>query len=123
MPTVETPAPPDLSDLLNEVSADAKKFWRAQRDYTYLVASEKTARAGRSMVGGVVALALASITIIMLSMAGAYRIGELLGSIALGFLAVGAGYLVLLLLFFLLWKSVIGNKVQLAIINAFHDND
>ena len=75
------------------------------------------------MVGGVVALALASITIIMLSMAGAYRIGELLGSIALGFLAVGAGYLVLLLLFFLLWKSVIGNKVQLAIINAFHDND
>jgi Na+/H+-dicarboxylate symporter len=120
---MEAPTQPDLSDLLNEVSADAKQFWHAQRDYTILVASEKVAKVGRSMVGGVMALALVSITVLMLSLAAAYRIGELLESVALGFLCVGGAYLVLLALFFLLWKTLLGDKVQLGLINALHDND
>ncbi|MBP6391361.1 MAG: hypothetical protein KA175_11150 [Flavobacteriales bacterium] len=120
---MEAPTQPDLSELLNEVSADAKHFWHAQRDYTILVASEKAAKVGRSMVGGVVALALMCITVLMLSLAAAYRIGELMESIALGFLCVGGAYVVILALFYLLWKTLLGDKVQLGMINALHGND
>lgn len=123
MTPIGSPTKPDLSELLTEVSADAKEFWRAQRDYTLLVASEKAARAGRTMAGGVIMLALISVMVIMFSMGAAYLIADLVGSLAMGFLCVGGGYLVIALLFLFLWKSVLGAKVQLDIINAFHDKD
>ena len=120
---MESTTRPDFSDVLNEVSTDAKDFWHAQRDYTLLVVSEKAAKAGRSMVGGIIALALVSLVVLMLSMAAAYLVGERVGSIAMGFLYVGCGYLILTGLFLVLWKAVLGEKVQLNIINAFYDKD
>jgi hypothetical protein len=114
---------PDFSDVLNEVSADAKNFWFAQRDYTLIVASEKAAKAGRSMAGGMIILALVSLVVLMMSMAAAYVVADRVGSVALGFLIVGCGYIVLMGLFVLLWKTVLGDKVQLNIINAFYDKD
>ena len=120
---METTTRPDFSDLLNEVGSDANAFWYAQRDYTLLVASEKAAKAGRSMVGGMITLALVSLVVLMLSMAAAYLVADRVGSTALGFCYVGCGYVVVTVLFLLLWKSVLGKKVQLDIINAFHDKD
>jgi len=120
---METTTRPDFSDVLNEVSADARNFWHAQRDYTLLLASEKAAKAGRSMVGGMILLALVSMVVLMLSMAAAYLVADRVGSIALGLLYVGGGYLAVTGLFLVLWKHVLGEKVQLNIINAFYDND
>jgi hypothetical protein len=120
---MEVTTRPDFSDVLNEVSADAKAFWHAQREYTLLVASEKAAKAGRSMVGGMIILALVSLVVLMLSMAAAYLVADRVGSVAMGFFYVGCGYLVVTLLFLVLWKAVLGKKVQLDIINAFHDKD
>ena len=120
---MDTTTRADFSDVLNEVSADAKNFWHAQRDYTLLVASEKAAKAGRSMVGGMITLVLVSMVVLMLSMAGAYLIADRVGSTALGFLYVGCGYVAVTGLFLLLWKSVLGERVQLNIINAFYDKD
>lgn len=120
---METTTRPDFSDLLNEVSTDAKAFWYAQRDYTLLVASEKAAKAGRSMVGGMITLALVSVVVLMLSMAAAYLVADRVGSTAMGFLYVGCGYVAVTAVFLVLWKSVLGKKVQLDIINAFHDKD
>ncbi len=114
---------PDFSEMLNEVSLDAKKFWFAQREYTLIIASEKTAKAGRSIVGGMIILALVSLVVLMMSMAAAYLVADRVGSIAVGFLIVGCGYIVLMGLFILLWKTVLGDKVQLDIINAFYDKD
>ncbi len=114
---------PDLSDVLQEVSADAKAFWHAQREYTLLVASEKAAKAGRSIVGGIIALALIGLVVLMLSMAAAYLVADRVGSVAMGFLYVGCGYVAVALIFLLLWKSVLGKMVQLNIINSLHDKD
>lgn len=120
---METTTRPDFSDVLNDVSADAKNFWYAQRDYTLIVVSEKAAKAGRSMVGGMIILALVSLVMLMMSMAAGYLVAERVGSVALGFLIVGCGYLVLTGSFLVLWKFVLGEKVQLNIINAFYDKD
>ena len=120
---MEAPIKPDFSDVLSEVSADAKHFLRAQRDYTLLIASEKAAKAGRSMVGGMITLALLSAVMLMMSVALAYLIAERVGSVAMGFFYTGCGYVVVLGLFILLWKSRIGKTVQLNIINAFHEHD
>lgn len=120
---MDTTTRPDFSEVLNEVSADAKNFWHAQREYTLLVASEKAAKAGRSMVGGMITLALISLVVLMLSMAAAYLVADRVGSIAVGFLYVGGGYLAMMGLFLILWKAVLGDKVQLNIINAFYDKD
>lgn len=120
---METTTRPDFSDLLNDVSRDAKAFWNAQRDYTLLVASEKAAKAGRSIVGGMIKLALVSLMVLMLSIAAAYLVADRVGSNAMGFFYVGCGYVVVTLLFFLLWRSMLGKKVQLDILNAFHEKD
>ena len=120
---MDTTSRPDLSDVLNEVSADAQNFWYAQRDHTLLVASEKAAKAGRAMVGGLILFALVSMVVLMVSMAAAYLVADRVGSLALGFLYVGCGYLVVTGLFLVVWKSVLGEKVQLTLINAFYDKD
>ena len=73
---MEATTRPDFSDLLTEVSSDAKAFWHAQREYTLLVASEKAAKAGRSMIGGMIILALVSLVVLMMSMAAAYLVAD-----------------------------------------------
>ena len=75
------------------------------------------------MKSRMIILALVSLVVLMLSMAAAYLVADRVGSVAMGFLYVGGGYVAVTLLFLLLWKSVLGKKVQLDIINAFHDKD
>ncbi|MBL0045313.1 MAG: hypothetical protein IPP33_13255 [Flavobacteriales bacterium] len=70
-----------------------------------------------------ITLALISLVVLMLSMAAAYLVADRVGSIAVGFLYVGCGYLAVMGLFLVLWKSILGEKVQLNIINAFYDKD
>lgn len=120
---MESSPRPDFSALLTEVSADAQRFWHAQRDHTLLVVSEKVARAGSSFLRGSIILALVSAAVLMLSMAAAYLVADRVGSLALGFLCVGGCYLLLLVLILLLWKAVLGEKVQLRLINALYGKD
>lgn len=110
----------DLSDLLDQATDDAKAYWEAQRDYTQLVASERAGKIGSSMMAGIVLLSIASIVLILLSFAAAYWIGELTGSLALGFLYVSLSYLGLLLIFYVLWRSFLKQKVFLGIVNAIN---
>ena len=50
-------------------------------------------------------------------------LGQLLANNALGFLLAGGIFLVLGGVFFWLWRSVLRDKVTLAVINAMHDDE
>jgi hypothetical protein len=56
----------------------------------------------------------------MLSIAMALWLSEIIGSLPLGFLAMGGVHLVLAGIFYLLWRSVLRERIILAIINAVH---
>lgn len=111
---------PDMGMYLQAVSDDAKAWFEAQKAVTKLEASEQLGRlSGMVMLVAVVGLIV--VTALMLwFVALALWLGQLLANNALGFLLAGGIFLVLGGLFFLLWRSVLRDKVTLAVINAIH---
>lgn len=114
---------PELGLLVEALVEDAKGYFEAQRDLATLNASEKGGRLVALMLLVLVVALLLSGVLVMLSVALALWLGTYLGSITLGFLAVGGVHLVLAGLFFLLWKGVLREKIIVSIINATHGND
>ncbi|MBL0127637.1 MAG: phage holin family protein [Flavobacteriales bacterium] len=112
--------PADLGDLLTTVSGDARGWLHAQRDLTLLIVSEKAAQAGRAAIGGFVGFVILGAALTMLSVAGAFAWGHALGSVAHGFLYVGLIDLGVLLLFMIWWRTSLGDRITLSIINSFH---
>jgi len=112
----------DLGDLLTSVSEDAKGWWAAQRELAILTVSERSAQAGRAAIGGFVGFVILGAALTMLSIAGALAWGTALGNLAIGFLYVGLIDLGILLLFAIWWRTSLGDRIMLSIINSFHDN-
>ena len=108
---------------LQVVSDDAKAWFEAQKALTKLEASEQFGRlSGMIMLVAVVGLIV--VTALMLwFVALALWLGQLLANNALGFLLAGGIFLLVGGVFFLLWRSVLRDKVTLAVINAIHAED
>jgi hypothetical protein len=114
---------PELGLLVEALVEDAKGYFEAQRDLATLNASEKGGKLVAIMLLVLVVSVLLGGVLVMLSVALALWLATQLGSIALGFLAVGGIHLVLAALFYLLWKGVLREKIIVSVINAAHGND
>ncbi len=114
---------PDIGLYMQAVTDDAKAWFEAQKAVTVLEVSEKVGKLS-SMLLLVVVLGLVITTALVLwFIALAIWLGDLLGNTALGFLAAGGSFLLLGALFYLVWRSVLRDKVTLVVINAMHDGD
>lgn len=114
---------PDIGLYMQAISDDAKAWFEAQKAVTKLEASEQIGKvSGVVMVGAVIGLFIA-ILLMLLLVALALWFGQLLANNALGFLSAGGVFLVLGGIFFLVWRSVLRDKVTLAVINAMHGEE
>lgn len=114
---------PELGLLVEALLDDAKAYFEAQRDLSALNISEKGGRFVALMFLVLVVAVLLGGVLVMLSVALAIWIGGLLDNLVHGFLATGGIHLVLAAVFFLLWRSILRDKIIVAIINAAHGKE
>ncbi|MEZ4739411.1 MAG: phage holin family protein [Flavobacteriales bacterium] len=119
----EDGAPQDLGVFLDQVTNDAKGWVQAQKEYTILIASERFGRMSGSLVGMIVLMVFLAGALFMCTAALALYLGQVLGSIPLGFVCVGGLYLLLAGLFHLFGRRKIQDLVTLTIINSSRDED
>lgn len=114
---------PDIGLYVQAVSDDAKAWFEAQKAVTKLEVSEQIGKLSSTVMMGAV-IGLIGVTVLMLwFVALALWLGQLLANNALGFLLAGGIFLVLGIIFFLVWRTVLRDKVTLAVINAMHDDE
>lgn len=111
---------PELGLLIEALVEDAKGYFEAQRDLAGFNASEKGGRVVAILLLVLVVAVLLGGVLVMLSVAMALWLSEVIGSLPLGFLAMGGVHLALAGLFYLLWRAVLRDRIILAIINAVH---
>jgi hypothetical protein len=114
---------PELGLLIEALIDDLKGYLEAQQRLVTLQASEKAGRLVAILLLALVVTVLVGGVLVMLSVALALWLGEVFGDIALGFLATGGIHLLLTLLFYLLWKSALRERIILAVVNAVHETD
>ncbi|MEO8590742.1 MAG: hypothetical protein ABI432_15310 [Flavobacteriales bacterium] len=112
--------PTDPVDFVREMAESAADYARAERDHFKLVASQRVGEFSGRIVLFLVMILMVSGTLLMLSVAWGIWLGQCLGDPALGFVLAGATYLVLMLLFYLLWRTILRDRITLAIINTTH---
>lgn len=111
----------DFTEFMDSVVDESKVYIDSQKDYYMLLAAEKAAKGAGSALNSVVALVLLGSVLVFFNIALALWIGEALGHMALGFLIVGAGYLLIYIVFMLIWRNGFKNRFTLGIINAFYN--
>lgn len=114
---------PDIGSYVKAVTDDARAWFEAQQELTRLEVAEKLGRLAAVAVLVVVIAAITMIVLMFLCVALALWLGGLLGSTILGFLLGGATFAVFGGIFHLLWRSVLRDRVTLAVINAIHARD
>lgn len=114
---------PDLGLFMDAVVEDGKGWLEAQKQYTTLAGSEKLGKLSGTLLVAVVSALFIAAVLVMCSMALAIWLGRVIGDLALGFLAVGGIYLVLTIVFYLVWRHVLRDRITLAIVNAAHERD
>jgi hypothetical protein len=114
--------PQDFTEFMSSLGRSARRFLRLERDHLELLLSDRAARAGTGLIGGVLGLFLFCIALLLAVMAGAKVWGEHLGSEARGYLAMSgvvAGFLVVM---WLLWKPI-ARWLKVRILNVLHGHD
>jgi hypothetical protein len=113
---------PELGRLVEAVAADAKAYFEAQKALTTLEVSEKVGRGAAVSLLAVVLILIVSAAFLMGSVALSLWLAHLLHSTMLGFLAVAGLYLLLGVVFYLLWRTVLRDKVILTVIRSMHED-
>lgn len=111
---------PELGLLIEALVEDAKGYFEAQRDLIGFNSAEKGGRIVAILLMVLVVAVLLGGVLVMGSIAMALWLSEVIGSLPLGFLAMGGVHLLLAGLFYLLWRTVLRERIILAIINAVH---
>lgn len=112
----------DFSTFLAGTANDLKGYLDAQKRYLQLSWSERLGVLMGRLVANLAVLAATGLALLFLNIALALYLGELLGSIPLGFVLVAAGYLLLLGVFHLWWTSGARERFTLDRINDLIDN-
>lgn len=114
---------PDLGLYMQAVGNNANAWFEAQKALTKLEVSEQLGKlTSKAMLVAVVGL-IVTTALMLWFVALALWFGQLLANNALGFLLAGTLFLVLGVLFFLVWRTSLRDKVTLAVINAIHGED
>ena len=111
---------PDLGDVLGALTEDAKGYFEARKALIALDVSEKAGAALGRIVWWVGATLLLTVVLGMLALAMGLYLGRLLNDTVLGFMAAAGIFLVVTLLFYVIWRWVLRDRITLAIINAAH---
>lgn len=111
---------PEPGLLIEALVEDAKGYFEAQRDLIGFNSAEKGGRILAIILLALVVAVLVGGVLVMLSVAMALWLSDMIGSLPLGFLAMGGVHLLLAGLFYLLWRTVLRERIILAIINAVH---
>jgi len=114
---------PDLGLFMEAVVEDGKGWLEAQKNYATLAGSEKLGKLSGTLLVAVVSALFIAAVLVMCSMALAIWLGRVIGDLALGFLAVGGIYLVLTIVFYLIWRHMLRDRITLSIVNAAYERD
>ena len=115
--------PSELERFADEVLAEAKGLFEAQRRLLLLTTADKVGRASTRTVSVVVLIVGVALVLLFGSIAGAVHIGRRTGDMALGFLAMAGVFAVLLGLFLLVWRGGLRDRLHVTIINEFQGDD
>lgn len=113
-------APPDPVGFVREMAQSVADYARAEGDHIKLAAAERVGEISGRIILLLVMILFFSGMVLMFNVACGLWLGQRLGDPVLGFLLAGAAYMVLMLLFYLLWRTVLRDRITLAIINATH---
>lgn len=92
-------------------------------DAIRLETAEKAAKATSGMVTGYMIFSLANLVVWFAALALGFYLGEVLDSTALGFLIVAGFFLLLLIVMYVLRRTLITNAVISTIIKSFYKKD
>ncbi|MES2762625.1 MAG: phage holin family protein [Bacteroidota bacterium] len=106
-----------------EVTVDSiKDYANTQYELMLLKGSDKIAHLGSNALSAIPIIMFSVLTILMLSFALAFYLNEKMMSQYCGFLVVGGGYFVIVLLFILMRKSMIVKPLRNLIIRELLKN-
>lgn len=114
---------PDLGLFMDAVVEDGKGWLDAQKQYATLAGSEKLGKLSGTLLVAVVSALFVAAILVMCSIALALWLGRLMNDMALGFLSVAGIYLVLTIVFYLIWRHMLRDRITLSIVNAVYERD
>ena len=118
-----SPPEPDLSDFAGTFNEDVKSWWNVHKQKMRAEASDHAANLTNRMVMALFVAMTVFLALILVHFAIAFALGGWFGSVPLGFLATG--FLVLGQGFagWLVWNSVLRDRISLRVINALHSHE
>ena len=114
---------PDLGLFMDAVVDDGKGWLEAQKAYGILLGSEKLGKLSGTLLVAVVSSLFIAAVLVMSSVALAIWLGRMMGDMALGFLSVAGIFLLLTIVFYLIWRHMLRDRITLSIINAAYEKD
>lgn len=112
----------DIKKHIADIKTEAKQFIETNLDYYQLLGFKISAKA-LALMFRIFGIALFStLALIFLSFAAAFAIGSSLESVTLGFLIVGAVYLILVALLYTFRKTLIDIPILKKISDIFFNN-
>ena len=96
-----------IGEFIKELKKDASEYIELRLEHSKLVAYEKVAKLSASGLTAIVLGLIGFFGFFFLSFAGGYLLGELTGSIALGFGIISALYILLFVIILLIKKKYI----------------
>ena len=105
-----------------ETVAYAEDLFNTKIELVKLDVAEKGARIGADVISGVIVAVLGIASLLFLSIGLAIWLGYLVESYALGFVIVGAFYLLLAVLLFALRKSLLATPILKSLISSLFKN-
>lgn len=114
---------PDLGLFMDAVVEDGKGWLEAQKNYGILLGSETVGKLSGTLLVAVVSALFIAAVLVMSSIALAIWLGRVMGDLALGFISVAGIYLLLTIVFYLIWRHMLRDRITLSIINAAYEKD
>jgi hypothetical protein len=111
---------PSLGEVIEAAASDAEAYFSTQQALIKLELSERGGRFAAKIVWYIAATLLVGLAIGLLAVALGLHLGRLFHDPVLGFLAAGGAFLLFAVLFYLLWRWVLRDRIILSIINAAH---
>lgn len=112
----------DLKEDFEKIKVDAKAFIDQNVEYYQLLGLKISSKAFSLLLKIFLLALFLSIALLFISVACAFALGALLKSYTLGFLIIGAIYLILCLIFYFNRKALIDISVIKKLSNIFYEN-
>lgn len=110
----------DIGTWLDDLTREAREYAEHTREYYLLIAAERAAAVTAGAVQGVVTVVMLCMVLLLVTIAGALWVGDLLGHRELGFLSMAGLYLFAWIVFRLVWAKSGRERFMVSLVNAIH---